>query len=80
MACDAERTALANAAADLALSMATEAIAYADYTTSMMATYAAMANWSLAICARRSYKLPSGNEPAVTNFWVLSNWACVAST
>jgi hypothetical protein len=51
MACEAERTALANAAAEWALSLATEAIAYADYITSMMATYAAFANYLNAMNA-----------------------------
>ena len=51
MACEAERTALANAAADWAMSLATEALAYADYITSMMATYAAFANYLNAMNA-----------------------------
>jgi hypothetical protein len=51
MACDIERTNLANAAADMALAMATEAADYASYIVSMMATYAAMANWSVALWA-----------------------------
>ena len=51
MACEAERTALANAAAEWALSLATEAVAYADYITSMMATYAAFSNYLNAMNA-----------------------------